>query len=575
MNGLNIRWYLHKNWLPYTIAIAAMVISVSLDMISPVITRHIVDDVIIGKHIELLTKLLLGIFAIGAGRCIFQYIKEYLFDSTGVRIAGQLRRNLFYKIQTLSADFFDRTNSGELMSRVKDDIDRIWDGLTFIGMLTIEVVIHTVIVLYCMYSLSWKLAIIPSVCMAFAAFIAIHMENKLGTVYEDIAEENSVMNNTAAENLAGIRTVKAFAREQFETEKFFNHNKRYYALNLRQSRIFVTYNPFLQYITHLLPFLVLLQGSFMVINKTFTLGELSAFIQYSMNIVWPMEMLGWLTNGISSARASAKRIQAVYAEVSQITECSHPVILPSVSGCVEFDHVSFGNGTDREILHDISFKVKPGATIGIMGATGTGKTTVINLLKRMYDATGGTIKLDGTDIRTLTLSQLRTNIACVMQDVFLFSDTISDNVKLGRKNRLDQYAVKSAVQNAHADDFVEKMDAQYDTVIGERGVGLSGGQKQRLTIARALSCGAPILVLDDSMSALDTETEQQIQKTLAGLSGITKIIIAHRISAVQNADEIIILDNGAIAERGTHKELLAKKGLYYETYKTQYSAGKE
>jgi ATP-binding cassette, subfamily B, multidrug efflux pump len=569
---LNVRKYIHQHRAAYTAGLIAMLLSVSLDMLSPLITKHIIDDVVIGQHVELLWKMLLGFLAVGVGRCLFQYTKEYLFDTTAAKIGSQLRIDLFRKVQSLSASFFDKINSGELMSRVKDDIDRIWDGLGFIGMLIIEVILHTIIVLYCMYSLCWQLAIIPTIGMLVAAFVAVFMEQKLGKIYEDIAQENSVLNNAAQENLAGVRTVKAFAREQFEIGKFFGHNKQYYDLNVQQSRVFVTYYPFLQIVTHLLPCLVLLSGGFMVIHKNLTLGELSAFVQYSMNIVWPMEMLGWLTNGLSSAKASAKRINAIYAEQPLIVENTNPVVLPEVKGCIEFSHVSFVKDDSREILDDISFSVPAGHTIGIMGATGAGKTTVINMLKRMYDATSGTIKLDNVDIRNLSLGQLRTSIACVMQDVFLFSDTISDNVKLGRKNLLDTYAVKTAVHSAHADEFVEKMDEKYDTVIGERGVGLSGGQKQRLTLARALSCTAPVLVLDDSTSALDTETEQEIEKTLYGLTSTTKIIIAHRISAVRNADEIIVLDKGKVAERGTHGELLALKGLYYNTYKTQYGS---
>jgi ATP-binding cassette, subfamily B, multidrug efflux pump len=567
---LSIQKYIRQHWIAYTAGLTAMLLSVSLDMLSPLLTQHIIDDVIIARQVDLLWKFLLGYLAVGIGRCIFQYTKEYLFDTTAARIGSQLRIDLFRKIQSLSANFFDTINSGELMSRVKDDIDRIWDGLGFIGMLIIEVTVHTVIVLYCMYSLCWKLAVIPTIGMVIAACVAIFMEKKLGGIYEDISQENSVLNNTAQENLSGVRTVKAFAREAFEIKKFLGHNSRYYDLNVKQSRIFVTYYPFILAVTHMLPVLVLLSGGLMVIHKEITLGELSAFVQYSTNIVWPMEMLGWLTNGLSSARASARRINAIYAKEPQIVECASPVVLSGVKGTIEFDNVSFVKDDVHEILHNVSFTVPAGRTIGIMGATGSGKTTVINMLKRMYDATGGTIKLDGVDIRMLTLEQLRTSIACVLQDVFLFSDTISDNVKLGRKDLLDMHAVKDAVHRAQAGDFVEKMDDQYDTVIGERGVGLSGGQKQRLTIARALSCGAPVLVFDDSTSALDTETEQEIQKMLSGLSSTTKIIIAHRISAVRNADEIIVLDKGAVVERGTHEQLLARRGLYYETYETQY-----
>ena len=248
-----------------------------------------------------------------------------------------------------------------------------------------------------------------------------------------------------------------------------------------------------------------------------------------------------------------------------------PVVLPEISGKVEFSHVSFGI-EDTEILRDVSFVLEAGGTLGIMGATGSGKTTITNLLQRFYDAGEGEVLIDGTDVRDMTLRQIRENISVVMQDVFLFSDTIGENIKMGMRDTLSESRVKRAASRAQASDFIEGLDDKYETVIGERGVGLSGGQKQRISIARALSKDAPILVLDDSTSALDMETEKKIQKTLYDLEGTTKIIIAHRISAVRHADEIIYLENGRVAERGTHEELLAKRGLYYDTYMAQYGA---
>lgn len=562
--------YLWEHKFAYLFAIVSMVISVSLDMLSPQLTRHIVDDVIIGGQRGKLIYLLLGILCVGIGRCVFQYTKEYTFDVTGAGIMGDMRKNLFNHIQSLSADFFDRTGTGELMSRIKDDIDRIWDGLTFVGLLMMEVILHTSIVLFCMYSLSWKLALLPTICMILAACIAIFMERKLGAVYDAISEENAVLNTVAEENLAGVRTVKAFAREKHEISKFLSHNKRYYELNMKQSKVFVTYYPYINLITKLLPIGVLLLGGSSVMKGDISLGTLTAFIEYSMNIVWPMEMLGWLTNSLSSAIASNKKLKAIYAETPTITDPENPMILDKVMGKIEFSHVSFHKADGYEILHDISFTIEPGKTIGIMGATGAGKSSIIHLLQRLYDASEGTIYLDDVDIKELSLQQLRSSISPVMQDVFLFSDTILENVKLGKKNLLSLDAVKHAASDAQAKNFIERMDNQYDTVIGERGVGLSGGQKQRITIARALAKKDPVLVLDDSTSALDMETELNIHETLRHLPDTTKIIIGHRISAVCHADEIIILQNGSIAERGTHKSLLQQKGLYYQTYLAQY-----
>lgn len=554
----------------YLGAVLSLLAAVTLDMAAPRLTARVVDDVIVGGKIGELKFLLLGFLGVGIGRCSFQYIKEYTFDKNGARISGDMRRDLFRHIQSLSADFFDRTNTGELMARVKEDIDHIWDAVGYVGMLLIEVSYHTGIILVCMCMINWKLALLSGAAMLLCGVVAVIMERKLGAVYEAISEENAVLNTVAEENLGGVRTVKAFARESFEIDKFLSHNKRYYELNMAQSKVLVRYYPVFVVIPLILPLLTLLVGGRFVINGEMTLGQITAFVEYSMNIVWPMEMLGWLTNSFSSAVASNKKIRKIYEETPTVTEVTEPVIIEKVQGKVCFDHVSFHKADRHEILHDITFTVEAGKTLGIMGTTGAGKTSIIQLLQRMYDATGGAIYLDGRDIRTLSLKQLRTSVSFVMQDVFLFSDTIGDNIKLGKKQFLDFRTVRKASMDAQASGFIERMEKQYDTVIGERGVGLSGGQKQRISIARALSKKNPILVLDDSTSALDTETEQLIQQMLAALGNTTKIIIGHRISAVRHADEILVLEGGTIAERGTHEELLAKRGLYYETYLSQY-----
>lgn len=591
--------YIVEHIWAYLGGIICLIIGILLDMLGPQLTRHIIDDVIVGGDIAKLKYLLLGILGIGFGRFFFMYIKELTFDMLGTTIASDMRKNLFRHIQSLSTDFFDRTNTGELMSRVKDDIDRIWDALSYVIMLIIEVVIHVGVVLFCMYRLNWKLAILPTVAMIFCGILAIIMENKLGAVYEEISEENAELNTVAEENLAGVRTVKAFAREKHEISKFLSHNKRYYDLNMKQSKMFVRYSPLFTFVSKLLPIIIILIGGFFVINGEFSLGSLGAFIEYSTNIVWPMEMLGWLSNSFSSAIASNKKIKKIYNETAAVQECENPVVLPEVKGKVTFEHVSFvrklnsdntenketpnkksttenkettqvTTDTEKTILKDISFTLEAGKTLGIMGETGSGKSSLVYLLQRLYDCTDGTIYLDDTDIKSLTLKQLRGSIAPVMQDIFLFSDTITENIKLGKRDCTDFESIRMASHRAGASEFIEKMEEQYDTVIGERGVGLSGGQKQRISIARALSKKVPILVFDDSTSALDMETEHFIQQTLNSLTETTKIIIAHRISSVCHADEILILQDGIVAERGTHQELLDRKGLYYETYMAQY-----
>ena len=557
--------YVFKYWYVYIFALFCMLTATTLDMIYPQITRSIIDDVITDGQLELLTRLLGGILLVGIGRCIFGYLKEFTFDRVGSAIGADMRKNLFAHIQSLSVGYFDNTNTGELMARLKDDIDLIQGTLGYVGMLIIEVVIHTVIVLYCMFSISPKLSIIPCIGMPIVATIAVIMERKLDKVYEEISEENAELNTVAEENLAGVRTVKAFAREKFEIQKFLSHNQRYYDLNMTQSRQLVRYQPMFQFITKLIPVLSVIFGGVLVIEGELTLGDLAAFTEYSRNIVWPMENIGWLANDFSAAVASRKKIKKIYDAAASVVEKEQPTVLPEVKGSVEFRHVSLKLG-DSQVLSDISFHLEAGKTLGIMGATGAGKTSVINLLQRFYDADEGSILLDGTDIRDLSFQQLRGSI------VFLFSDTIKENIKMGKHEFVTDTIIANSAEFAQAKSFIEKMDAGYDTVIGERGVGLSGGQKQRISIARAIAKQNPILILDDSTSALDMETEHAIQQELSALTNTTKIIIAHRISAVRHADEILYLDGGKIAERGTHEELMALKGLYYQTFQCQYGA---
>ena len=565
--------YIAHYWYAYLFAIACMAAAIVLDMLYPVITKSIVDDVIIKGQTELLGGLLFMIVLIGAGRSLGGYLKEFTFDVVSVKIAAKLRKDLFAHIEGLSMDYFDDTNTGELMARVKDDIDAVWNSLGYVGMLMIEVAIHISMVLYCMFSLNWKLAFLPLGVMVLMGAVAIFMERRLDKIYEAISEENAQLTTIAEENLAGVRTVKAFAREKFEIQKFLSHNRQYYDLNMQQARVLVRFYPIFQFTGKLLPVAMVIIGGIQVIHGEMTLGSLVAFSEYCRNIVWPMEMLGWLTNDLSSAVASCKKINKIYKQESSIKEQEQPVVLKQVEGDISFEHVSFSRG-DQKILEDVSFSLAHGNTLGVMGATGAGKTSMVNLLMRFFDVGAGSVKLDGVDVRKLSLGQLRSSIGTVMQDVFLFSDTISENIRMGQRETVDSPAMVHAASLARAKGFIEAMPEAYETIIGERGVGLSGGQKQRISIARAIAKQNPVLILDDSTSALDMETEYEIQKSLESLEA-TKIIIAHRISAVRRADEIIFLEDGRIKERGTHEELLAKRGLYYDTYVAQMGVSPE
>lgn len=561
--------YALKNWWRYLLGGTALLGSVMFDIWFPLITMSIIDDVIIGGDLNALKLNLIFILINGFGRACTQYIKEFMCDNAGCSVASMSRKNLFRHIQSLSKSYFSRNNTGELMARVKDDVDKLWDVFGFIGMLILEASCYTVGVIISMFRLNWKLSIIPLVVLPVIGTLAITLERKLKKVYDDISEQNAVLNTVVQENLSGVRTVKSFAREDYELEKFRKNNERYTELNVRQAMVLAKYEPLMSFIPKLMQACVLLAGGLSVIKGNISLGVLSAFIQYASNIVWPMECLGWLTNALAAGIASNKKINKILAEQPEIKEPENPVDSENIKGNVAFENVSFSID-GKKILEDISFELPTGKTLGIMGATGSGKSTIINLMERFYDVDEGRITIDGVNIKDMPLNKARGCLSVVTQEVFLFSDTIEENIKLGNKDSMTNETIDEALKLACADEFVSKLAQKTDTVIGERGVGLSGGQKQRVSMARAIARKSPVIVFDDSTSALDMETESQIQDNLRKLNDVSKVIIAHRISSVQNADEIIVLDHGRIVQRGTHEELMKQNGLYYSTYEAQY-----
>lgn len=569
-----LRNYVLPFWKSYTFAIASLLLAILLEMLTPQITKIIVNESFVGGDFSRFGFLLAALVLLGIGRSVFGYCKEFTFDRNSQTIGTEMKKDLFAHIQTLSMDYFDTTNTGELMARVKDDVDKVKDAFGMTGMLIIQITIYIVSILYCMFSLSPLLGLLPLAVMIFGAGLSFVLEKKFDKVYTDLSEENAALTTVAEENLAGVRTVKAFAREKFEISKFAKHNRQYYELNMEQTRLMTRFYPIYQFIGAVLPVVCAILGGILVIQNRMDLGSLVAFVEYSRDCTWPLDMFAELANELSSSFASYKKIKAIADEKPKLTEKTDAVHLDEIQGNLKFENVALSLD-DKTILEEINLELPRGKTLGIMGATGSGKSSIINLLQRFYDPSEGSISIDGVDIRNMELSQVRRTSSVVMQDVFLFSDTIEENIKMGKRNSMQLPEVKRAAKMAQAEGFIEKMEEQYNTVIGEKGVGLSGGQKQRISIARALSKKSPILVLDDSTSALDMETEREIQLMLKTITDSSKIIIAHRISAVRNADEIIYLDKGKIAERGTHEELLARRGLYYATYMAQYPEQKK
>ncbi|MHB1483800.1 MAG: ABC transporter ATP-binding protein [Saccharofermentanales bacterium] len=568
--------FIKKHYGLYLAGILAMLAGVVLDMFNPKQVQRIIDDVIIGGKTGLFAGILLVFAGITAGRAVFGYLKEYMFDMASSSIIAKFRIRLFDHIQRQSFSFFDKINTGELMSRMKEDTENVMNVICYGIMLLIEQALYFVIAAVILFTIDWKLASVSLAMMPVIAFIAFRLEKRIGKTFEKISDQRAVLNTTAQENLAGVRLVKAFGREKHEIEKFLRQNEEISRLNIEQSYIWAKFQPLMDYLTNAVSVLIISVGGFLVIGGEMSVGTLVSFNLYAFMLIWPMRMIGWLVNMMAQCLASLKKIDKIFAEQPEIENPPDAFSPANIEGHIEFRNVSLSlDGT--EILRDITFEARTGSTIAIMGGTGSGKSSLVHLIGRYYDRTSGSILIDGHDVREYDLQALRRGISVVMQDVFLFSDTIKENIIFGCDNSALQEEQEGqdermtlASKDAHIHDFIARTSDGYETVIGERGIGLSGGQKQRISIARAMVRDCGILILDDSTSALDIETEHQIQESIDKKRGMTKLIIAHRVSAVKNADEILFLEDGRITERGTHKELLDLRGRYYETYKIQF-----
>lgn len=556
------KWYI-------ILATIALIISIRLDLKNPVLIKDMIDKVIIGGQKELMSKILYSILIIAISRAVLGYIKEFTFDYYSTKVNRDIKVDLFNHIQTLSYSYFDSMNTGELMSRMTGDVENIWRVASFGLSLFIENTIYFIITIPILFKINWKLSILCLIPMPFIAWCATKLEDEIDDNYEEISDQGALMNTTAEENIAGVRLVKAFAREKYEILKFLDMNKKNYKLNMKQNNIVAKYFPLIEFLSNSSIVMMVTIGGISVIKGNMSVGTLVAFNSYLWMMIWPMRMVGWLTNMMGQAKASAKKINKIFDTVPEIKDCDNPISLEKIDGHIVFDNVSF-KYNEEYVLKNINIDIKPGTTVAIMGATGSGKSSLINLIGRFYDVTEGKILVNGHDVKTLKLSDLRKRIATVSQDTFLFSDTVAENVRIGKEDAIFE-EVKKACSEACADDFIEELSDGYDSIIGERGIGLSGGQKQRISIARALIKDADLLILDDSTSALDMETEYSLLKNIYSRDKMaTTFIIAHRISAVKNADEIIFLQDGSIAERGSHEELLKKKGKYYEIYCEQF-----
>lgn len=543
----------------------------SMLIINPMLSQKLIDEVITPRNTEKLLPILGIMLAVQVVRLTLRYLMIIFLEENSQCMLDDVRRRLFEVIQNQDYIFYGRIRTGDLMTRMTNDLDLIRHTTAWISYNVVDsVVIFAVTICYLLtVNVQFTLclaAITPLILLITRAFSKI-----INPMYVRLREKLSGLNTVAQENIAGNRVVKAFAAEEYEKQKFEEKNEEYRKMNLKATYVGVKFQPLIDLLSQSLTVTSLLVGGFFMMNGKLTAGEMLAFSSLTWALANPLRNLGMLINDIQRFFASCEMIiEIFYAQPAIVDRSRAKPAEQRLRGELEFRDVSF-KINDNVLLDRINFRIDAGKTLGIMGTTGAGKTTLVNMITRFYDASDGEVLIDGKNVQDFTLSSLRGSIGMAMQDVFLYSDTVEGNIAYGNEelpfDEVEKYAVA-----ADADGFIRNMQDGYDTLIGERGVGLSGGQRQRIALARALAVKPSILILDDTTSAVDMETEQYIQEHLRKLDyPCTKIIIAQRVSSVQDADRIIVLDGGRIAEQGTHEELLKNRSYYYHIWALQNS----
>ena len=551
------------------VAYASMIVATILNLLIPQVIKRAIDIGLANEQVTALLAASVIILGIGLARAVAGYGQRFFGEWLTHRVAYDLRNEYFNRVQRLPFSYHDRTQTGDLMSRATSDISET-ERFVGIGLMDLVATVLLLIgVVVAMLIEDVRLATIALIPVPILVAATIRFGGLVRPMFKSIQEQIAVLATTMQESLTGIRVVKAFAREPYELQKFERENDTWFQRRYKVIRIWANNWPFFNFTVAVSIFLLLWFGGPLAMNGTITVGTLFAMISYVLMLNGPVQRLGFLVNLAATAGASASRVFEVIDSPMEPIESDEAFALLDITGKVRFDNVSFAYNEDQPILQDISFKVESGQTIALMGPTGSGKSTITSLIPRFYEVSQGQIQIEGVDVRAWQLSSLRQHIGIVLQDSFLFSSRISENIAYGRSEATRDEII-AAAKAARAHDFIMKFPQGYDTLVGERGVTLSGGQKQRIAIARALLKNPRILILDDSTSSVDTETEHKIQQALAELMlGRTTFIIAQRLLTLKNADCILVLNHGRIVQRGKHDELLKMGGLYREIYDLQ------
>lgn len=554
------------------LGVVCMIVAALGYLVVPWLIRNVVDGVLQNKDLGLLTLIVIAILIIFLIRGFATYGQNYMMAYVGQRVVIDIRETLFKHLQRLDQAYFDTRKTGVIMSNITSDVGALQQAIVdnLISFMTEGVTLVGSLVF--MFYLDWKLSLLTLIIVPVVLGLTNVFGKRLRSAGHEVQGRTADITAFLQEVISGARVIRSFARESFEFKRFEKENKNNFDAAMKATKLTAIMGPMVEFSAAIAVVVILWYGGYSVVQGYITAGSLIAFLIYAINLANPVKRLTQVYGNIQKALAAGDRVIDILETQPHVKELPTAKMMDHVKGEVHFDNVQFSYDAENLALKGVTLHVKPGETVAIVGPSGAGKSTIANLLPRFYDVTGGSIRIDGMDIREATFTSLRENIGLVPQDTMLFNASVRDNILYGRLDATDE-EVLAAAKAANAIEFIEKLPQGFDTMVGERGNSLSGGQRQRIAIARAILKNPSILILDEATSALDTESEKIVQEALERLmKGRTALVIAHRLSTVQHADHILVLQQGSVVEEGTHDELLALQGLYSHLYTVQFSA---